>query len=112
MKLIASERVIFCCCKKRAAALFCSEKNRHECVRAGDRVASSRLDVDHRALDHTMEACRWRLLIGSASSVSKSLEGFVDVGGQQVPERLPVDLAGLHHRRGVRIIDEGQQQML
>src|SRR4029077_2586916 len=71
--------------------------------------ATGRLHVDHRALDHALEA-RSRLGVGGAvghQGFEFGLE-IIDETGAQLVE---IDAAGSHHRRRIRVIDERQQKM-
>ena len=66
--------------------------------------------MDDGALDDALEAGR-RLRILSADGDQIGELG-VDVFDQAAAQLVEVDIAGPHDRRGVLVIDEGQQEML
>ncbi|MNJ32405.1 hypothetical protein D3C77_270700 [compost metagenome] len=79
-------------------------------VGAGHLFPARRLDMDHRALDHALEARR-RLGVVAVGR-GQGGEVVVDVGVQRRLQRAEVDVAGGHDRRGVGVVDQGQQQVL
>ena len=85
-------------------------EDRDQHVGAGHFLAAGRLHVDHRALDHALEA-GGRLGVLGAVGHQVFEFGFeiVDEAGAQLVE---IDVAGAHHGRGVLIVDQRQQQML
>ncbi len=88
---------------------FALGEDRDQDVGAGHFLATRRLDVNHRALDHALKA-RGRLgVVGAVRNQVFEL-GFeiIDQTGAQLVE---IDAAGPHHRRRVRIIDQRQQKV-
>ena len=66
--------------------------------------------MDHRPLDHALEASRrLRLLAAGADEV---LQLGVDVIGEIGPELLEIDIAGAHQCGGILIVDQREQQVL
>ena len=88
---------------------FALGEDRDQHVGAGHFFAARRLDVNHRALDHALEA-RGRLGVVGAVRHQVFEFGFeiIDQAGAQLVE---IDAAGPHHRRRIRIIDQRQQQV-
>ncbi len=84
-------------------------EDRDQHVGAGHFLATGRLDVNHRALDHALEA-RGRLgVIGAVGHqiFELGLE-IIDETGAQLVE---IDAAGTHDRRRIRVIDQRQQKV-
>ena len=88
---------------------FALGKDRDQHIGAGHFFATGRLDVDHRALDHTLEA---RRRLGVVGAVGHQIFEFgleiVDETGAQLVE---IDAARPHHRRRIRVIDQRQQKV-
>ena len=84
-------------------------EDRDQHVGAGDFLATGRLDVNHRALDHALKA-RGRLgVVGAVGDqvFELGLE-IVDETGAQLVE---IDAAGAHDGRRIRVIDQRQQKV-
>ncbi len=65
--------------------------------------------MDRCALQHTLEAGgRLRFVVVLADDVG---ELVVDVIGELALQLLDVEIAGAHHRDGVLVVGQGQQQM-
>ena len=88
---------------------FALGEDRHQNVGAGDLLAAGGLHVDDRALDHALEA-GGRLGILGAVGDQVFQFGF-EIGDQAAAQLVEIDIAGAHHRRGVLIVDQRQQQM-
>ncbi len=84
-------------------------EDRDQHVGAGHFLATGRLDMDHRALDHALKAGGRLGVIGPVGDQVFEL-GFeiIDKTGAQLVE---IDAAGTHHRRCIGIIDQRQQKM-
>ncbi len=84
-------------------------EDRDQHIGAGHFLATGRLDVDHRALDHALETGGRLGVIGAVGHQVFEL-GFeiVDQTGAQLVE---IDAAGTHHRRRIGIIDQRQQKV-
>ena len=79
-------------------------------IRAGDLLATGRLHVDDRALDHTLEAGgRLRVFAVIDDEGSQFVVHVVREGGAQRPE---FDIARPHHAGGFFVIDQTEEQML
>ena len=66
--------------------------------------------MDHGALDDALEAGGGlRILVAVADQVLQL--GF-EIGGEAAAQLVEVDIARPHHRGGVLIVDQGQQEML
>ena len=78
-------------------------------IRARDLLAARALDVDHRALDHALEAGRGLGVLAVAGGQRRQV--CVDIEGQGRLQGDQIDIAGRHHIGGVRVIDQGQQQV-
>ena len=110
MYCTASKRVISCSCRKKAAWLSRSAK-----------MATSTLApvTSSRPEDCTCTTARWitrwKPVVGCASlepltnSEASSLSRYSVMRASQLVD---VDGAGLHHRRGVAIVEQRQQQVL
>ena len=85
-------------------------EDRHQHVGAGDLLAAGGLHVDDRALDHALEAGGRLGILGAVGDQIFQF-GF-EIGGQAAAQLVEIDIAGAHHRRGVLIVDQRQQQML
>ena len=66
--------------------------------------------MDDRALDHALEAGGRLGILGAVGDQVFQL-GF-EIGDQAAAQLVEVDIAGAHHRGGVLIVDQRQQQML
>ena len=84
-------------------------EDRHQHVSAGDLLAAGGLHVDDRALDHALEAGRRFTILGAVGDQVFQF-GF-EIGNQAAAQLVEVDIAGAHHRRGVLIVDQRQQQV-
>ena len=88
---------------------FALGEDRHQNIGAGHLFATGRLDVNHRALDHPLEAGgRFGIIIGIMHQV---VEFGIDVLDQAAPQQVDIDIARAHHCGGVLIIEQRQQQM-
>ena len=85
-------------------------EDRHQHVGAGHFLAAGGLHVNDRALDHALEA-GGRLGILGAVGDQVFQFGF-EIGDQAAPQLVEIDIAGAHHRGGVLVVDQRQQQML
>ena len=85
-------------------------KDRHEHVGPGHFFPARRLHVNHRALDHPLEAGR-RLGVFSARH-DQACEVMIDVIFEVGAKLLQVHAASAHHRRRITVIHQRQQQML
>ena len=79
-------------------------------IGAGDLLAARGLHVDHRALDHALEAGGGLGVLAVVHDQRAQL--VVDIVGERRAQRAEVDVAGAHHAGGVLVVDEGQQQVL
>jgi hypothetical protein len=79
-------------------------------IGAGDVLLAGRLDVDHRALDNALEPC-CRLGVLAVIDDDRGELG-VEIVHEALLQRAHVDVAGVHHRRGVLVVDQGEQQVL
>ena len=84
-------------------------EDRDQHVGAGDFLAAGRLHVDHRALDHALEAGGRLGVVGAVGDQVFEF-GFeiIDETGAQLVE---IDAAGAHHGRRIAIIDQRQQKV-
>ena len=89
---------------------FALGENRDQHVGAGHLLAAGRLHVDHRALDHALEAGRRLGILGAVGD--QVFEFGFEIGGQTAAQLVEIDIAGAHHRGGVLVVDQRQQQML
>ena len=81
-----------------------------EHVGAGHLLAPGGLDVDHRALDDALEAGgRLGVVVGVGDEI---FQLGVDVLDQIAAQHVEIDVAGAHHRAGILIVEQGQQEML
>jgi hypothetical protein len=88
---------------------FALGEDRHKHIRAGHLLAPGRLHVNDRALDHALEAGRWLRIVGAIHD--QIVELAVDVFDEVPLQSVDVDIACAHHRRGVLIVGQRQQQM-
>ena len=79
-------------------------------VGAGHLFAARRLDVDHRALDHALEAGGGLGVLAVGRGQGGQI--VVDIEGQRRLERVQIDVAGAHDAGRIRVVDQRQQQML
>ena len=85
-------------------------EDRDQHVGAGHLLAAGRLHMDHGALDHALEAGGRLGVLGAVGH--QVVELGVEIGDEAAAQRLEIDVAGPHHRGGVLIVDQRQQQML
>lgn len=65
--------------------------------------------MDYRPLDHPLEAGRW---LGILASIAGQIRQFrVDIFDEVAAQNVEFDVAGPHHRRGILIVHEGEQEM-
>ena len=84
-------------------------EHRHEHVGPGHLLAAGRLDMDHRALDHALEAGG---RLGIVAPVGDEVGQFrIDVVDEVAAQRVEIDAAGAHHRGCVLVVDQRQQQV-
>ena len=80
-----------------------------EHVGAGDLFAAGGLHMDRRALHDALEAGgRLGLL---AALDHQALQVVVDVAHDVLAQQVEIDVAGAHHRGGVGVVDQSEQQM-
>ncbi len=85
-------------------------EDRDQHVGAGHLLAARRLDVDGRALHDPLEAGgRLRLVLAVDDQV---LEFGVEIVDDVLAQHVEIDVAGPHHRRGVGVVDQREQQVL
>ena len=110
MYCTASNRVISCSCRKKAAWLSRSAK-----------IATSTLApvTSSRPEDCTCTTARWmtrwKPVVGWASVeplTNRADQLVVEVFGNAGPQAVEIDRTGPHHRRGVSIIQQRQQEVL
>ena len=85
-------------------------KDRDQHVGAGHLFAAGRLDVNHGALDHTLET-RGRLGVIAAVGNQVFELGF-EIIHETAAQLVEIDAACAHHGRCIAVIDQGQQEML
>ena len=92
----------------RGMALALGE-DRDQHVGAGHFFATGRLHMDHRALDHALEAGgRLGIVAAIGDEVFEFGLEIVDEAGAQLVE---IDAAGAHHGGRIGIVDQRQQEM-
>ena len=84
-------------------------EDRHEHVRAGHLVAAGGLDMDHRALDHALEAGRRLRILASVGDQVGELA--VDVLDEVAAQNVEIDIAGPHDGGRVLVVDQGEEQV-
>ncbi len=84
-------------------------KDGNQHVGAGDLLAAGRLHMDDGALDDPLEAGGGFGILARAGRQIGQLR--VDIFDQAAPQHVEIDVAGTHHRGGVLIVDQRQQQM-
>ena len=84
-------------------------EDRHQHVGAGDLLAAGGLHMDHGALDHALEACGGLAVI--AAFGDQIVQLGLQIRREIALELLQIDVAGAHHRGGVLIVDQRQQQV-
>jgi hypothetical protein len=89
---------------------FALGEDRDQHVGAGDLLAAGGLHVDHRALDHPLEAGGGLGVLAVIHHEAAQL--VVHVVGERGPQRGQLDVAGAHHPRGLLVIDQAEQQVL
>ena len=82
----------------------------HQHIGARDVVAARALNVDDGALDHPLEAGGRLGVVAVRGSQCRQIG--VDIEGQRRFQRRQIDIAGRHHTGRVRVIDQGEQEML
>ena len=85
-------------------------EDRDENVGAGHFVAAGGLNVDDRALDDALEACRGLGILVVAGD--EIVQFRIDVVENGAAEFFEVHVARPHHRPGFGVVDERQKQML
>ena len=85
-------------------------EDRDQHVGAGHLLAAGRLHVDDGALDHALEAGGRLGILGAVGD--QVFEFGFEIGRQAAPQLVEIDIAGAHHRGGVLIVDQREQQML
>ena len=89
---------------------FAFGEDRDQDVGAGHLFAARRLDVDHRALDDTLEAGGRLGIFGAVGDQIVEL-GF-EVGDQAAAQLVQIDIARPHDRGRVLIFDQREQEVL
>lgn len=84
-------------------------EDRDQHVGASHFLATGRLDVNYRALDHALEPGGRLRIIGAVRH--QVFEFGLEVVDEARPQLVEIDAAGSHHRRRVRVVDQRQQQM-
>ena len=85
-------------------------EDRDQHIGAGHLLAAGGLHMDHGALDHALEAGGG---LGILAAVGDQVFQFgFEIGDQAAAQLVEVDIAGAHHRGGVLVVDQRQQQML
>ena len=84
-------------------------EDRDQHVGAGHLLAAGGLHMDHRALDHALEAGGGLGILGAVGDQVFEL-GF-EIGDEAAAQLVEVDVAGAHHRGGVLIVDQRQQKV-
>ena len=90
------------------ALAFGKDGNEH--VGAGHFLTAGRLHMDNGALNDALEAGGRLGILGAVSDQVVQF-GF-EIGDETAAQLLEIDVARPHHRRGVLIFDQRQQQML
>ena len=85
-------------------------EDRDQHVGAGDFLAARRLHMDDGALDDALEAGRRLGILRALGDQVFQLR--FQIGHQAAPQLVHVDVAGAHHRGGVGIVQQREQQML
>ena len=85
-------------------------EDRHQHIGAGHLLAARGLHMGDGAVNHALEA-------GGRLGVVVRIEHepgelVVEIAGELVPQQIEIDVAGAHHRRGVAVVDQRQEQML
>ncbi len=89
---------------------FALGEQRDQHIGAGHLVAAGILDMQHRALDHPLEAGGG---LGFLAILDHQGDEFlVDIFLHRAAQRLDVHIAGLHHLAGVGVVHQRQKQML
>ena len=86
-------------------------EDRHQQVRAGHFRPAGTLHVNDCPLDDTREGAGRRCL-HPVDVRDKHLQFVVDVADQGASQLPQIDVAGLHHARGVPFVDQCEQEML
>ena len=84
-------------------------KKCHEHVRPGDLVTAGGLNVDDRALHDALETCGGLGI--RRGRRFQALQFVVDEVGHVAPDLHQIDATGPHHRNGVDVVDQRQQQV-
>ena len=90
------------------ALAFGEDRDQH--IGAGHLFAARRLDVDHGALNDALEAGGRLGILGAVGD--EIVEFGFEIGDEAAAQLVQVDVAGPHHRRGILILDQRQQQVL
>ena len=85
-------------------------EDRDQHVGAGDLLAAGRLHMDHRALHHALEAGGRLGVLGAVGN--EVLELGLEIVDEAAAQLVEIDAAGSHHRGGVLVVDQRQQQVL
>ncbi len=89
---------------------FALGEQRHQHIGAGHFVAAGILHMKDGALNDAMEPGG---RLGVLPVIDHQGEQFVvDIFEKHLAQRVGIDIAGLHDLRGVRVVGEGEQQML
>lgn len=89
---------------------FALGENRNQDVGAGHFLASRRLHMHNRAVDHTLETRRrlsLRYFLGHQSA-----KVVVEIPRYACAQGIEIDSAGAHDGRGIAIVEQREQQML
>ncbi len=89
---------------------FALGEDRHQHIGPGHFLPARGLDMDDRALDDALEPCR-RLGIRPVAHHQRLKLG-IDIGGDGLAQGLQVNIAGPHHRGGILVVDQRQEEML
>jgi hypothetical protein len=92
----------------RGMALALGE-DRDQDVGAGHLFTTGRLDMDHGALDHALEAGGRLGVVGAVRH--QVFEFGLKIVDETGPELVEIDAAGPHHRGRIRVIDQRQQKV-
>ena len=85
-------------------------EDRDQHVGAGDLFAAGRLHMDHGALDDALEAGGRLGILGTLGD--EIFQFRFQIGGEAAAQLVEIDIAGAHHRGGIGIVDQREQQML
>ena len=85
-------------------------EDRDEHVGAGHLLPAGRLDVDHRALDHALEAGGRLGILAAVGDEVRQLG--VDVLDEVAAQEVEIDVAGAHDRGRILVVDQREEEML